>query len=311
MTREPKDPAPNIVLSLAIAVQDASANLPEILDALPPTRGVEILICHTPDDPLSATVTQLLGSRADLRVVLGLPGALIPEMWREGFLAATGTWVATLTAHCPPNADWLLRALDLVSREATEHHAAFGGAIIADPSADRVALAVHLLRYANAGPARARQHVDDLSADNALYRRAAVMECTDLLPEGFWEPNYHRRFLSRGLVMENIPDLIVVHRNRYSAAEFRQQRRQHGRVFGRHRSEGQPRWAQWAMFLASPAALPVFAFKQTRKVLSIPTLRSALPWAAVPFYGFIASWCLGEIYGYADALRGPSGGDRQ
>lgn len=311
MNQAANSPAPDIGLSLAIAVQGAQANLPEILDALPPTPGVEILICHTPDDPLPAALTPLLDCRADLRAIACTPKALIPEMWRDGFLAARGTWVATLTAHCPPEPDWLARALALVSQEATGHHAAFGGAIIADPAADRVARAVHLLRYADAGPSRARQQVHDLSADNALYRRTAVMACTDLLPDGFWEPNYHRKFLTRGLVMENIPDLVVMHRNRYSAAEFRQQRRWHGRVFGRHRSQGRPRWAQWVMLLTSPAAFPVFALKQTRKVLSRPALRSELPQAAVPFYGFMASWCLGEARGYADALRGPSGGDRQ
>ena len=296
MNRVANRDASDIVLSISIAVQGAQSNLPDILNALPPTSGVEILICHAPDDPLPAQITQLLRSRADLR---------------DGFLAARGEWVATLTAHCPPDVDWLSRALMLVKSEATEHHAAFGGVIIADPSADRVARAVHLLRYAGAGPGRAREQVYDLSADNAIYRHKAVMQCTDLLPDGFWEPSYHRRFFLSGMMMENIPDLIAIHRNRYSAAQFRLQRRRHGRVFGRHRSEVRPRWAQWAMLLVSPAAFPVFAFKQTRKVLLCPMLRSALPQAVAPFYGFMASWCLGEVCGYADALRRPSVGERR
>lgn len=311
MTCPAHTPTPHIGLSLAIAVQGGQANLQEILDALPPTPGVEILICHTSDDHLPATLTTLLDTRPDLRSVTGPSEALIPEMWRDGFLVARGTWVATLTAHCPPRSDWLPRALALVNREATGQHAAFGGAIIAEPAANKVTQAIHLLRYADAGPGPARRQVHDLSADNALYRRAAVMDCVDLLPDGFWEPSYHRRFLARGLVMEMIPDLVVVHRNRYSAADFRRQRRRHGRVFGRHRSQGRPRWVQWVMLLTSPAAFPVFAFKQTRKLLSRPALRSELPQAAVPFYGFMASWCLGETWGYADALRAPSGGDIQ
>jgi len=300
----------DIELSLAIAVQGAQANLSDILAALPLTPGVEILICHAANDPLPAALAPLLDARADLRCVVGTPEALIPEMWRDGFVAARGAWVATLTAHCPPGPDWLPRALALVRKEATEQHAAFGGAIVAGPAADRVTRAIQLLRYADAGPGRARRQVQDLSADNALYRRIAVMECADLLPDGFWEPNYHRRFVARGLVMETIPDLVVMHRNRYSAADFRQQRRRHGRVFGRHRSEGRPRPVQWAMLLASPAAFPVFAFKQTRKVLLRPTLRSELPQVALSLYGFMASWCWGEARGYADALRAPARGDK-
>lgn len=298
----------DIALSLAIAVQGAQANLSDILETLPQTPGVEILICHASDDPLPAALAPILTGRADLHSVVGAPGALIPELWRDGFVVARGEWVATLTAHCPPGPDWLSRALDLVSREATGQHAAFGGVIVAGPGADRVTRAIQLLRYADADPGGARRQVQDLSADNALYHRAAVLDCADLLPDGFWEPAYHRRFLARGLVMEMVPNLVVMHRNRYSAAKFRWQRRCHGRVFGRHRSEGQPRWAQWAMLLASPAAFPVFALKQTRKVLSRPALRSELPRVALSFYSFMASWCWGEACGYADALRARSGG---
>ena len=300
----------DIRLSLAVAVQGAQANLPDILAALPQAPGVEILICHAADDPLPAALDAQLAARADLRLVPGGPGALIPELWRDGFVAARGAWVATLTAHCPPGPGWLSRALDLLGDDAaTARHAAFGGAIVAGPGADRVTRAIQLLRYADAGPGGVRRQVHDLSADNALYRRDAVMDCADLLPDGFWEPAYHRRFRARGLVMEMIPDLVVTHRNRYSAAEFRRQRWRHGRVFGRHRSEGRSRPVQWAMLLASPAAFPVFAVKQTRKVLSRPALRAELPRVAWPFYGFVASWCWGEARGYADALRAPSGGN--
>jgi len=297
-----------IALSIVVAVQGAQDNLPAILSALPATPGVEVLICHADDEPVAA---HLLDSRPDLRVVPGRAGALIPEMWRDGFVAAQGAWVATLTAHCPPSPGWLSRALDLTTTEATQDHAAFGGAIVAEKHPDRVSRAIHLLRYADADRVHARRRVSDLSADNALYRRSEVMKCADLLPDGFWEPGYHARFVAAGLTLEVIPDLIVTHCNRYTAAEFRTQRRRHGRVFGRHRSEYRPKLARWAMFLLSPAAFPVFAFKQTRKVLSRPPLRVGFLASALPFYGFIASWCLGEARGYADALRGPSSGSKR
>lgn len=298
----------SIALSIAVAVQGAQDNLPSILAALPAASGVEILICHANDEPIAA---HLLKARPDIRVVAGRAGALIPEMWRDGFVAAQGTWVATLTAHCPPASDWLSRALALTTIEATQNHAAFGGPIVGGPQSDPVTRAIHLLRYADADRINARREVSDLSADNALYRRREVMRCADLLPDGFWEPGYHARFVAAGLTLEVIPDLIVTHCNRYTAAEFRAQRRKHGRVFGRHRSEPKPKAARWAMFLLSPAAFPVFAFKQTRKVLSRPPLRVGFLPAALPFFGFIGSWCLGEARGYADALRGRSSGAEQ
>jgi hypothetical protein len=293
------------MLSLAIAVQGAQANLPGILGALPadPAGRLEILLCLAEDDPPPAS----LPARPDLRVIRGRVDALIPELWRDGFVAARGEWVATLTAHCPPRPGWLAGALSLVAA-ADARAAAFGGAILAVDGSDRVARAIHLLRYADAGPVAERRAVDDISADNAVYRRAAVLDCADLLAEGFWEPNYHRRFRAAGLTLEVVPGLEVLHRNLYSARAFMRQRRRHGRVFGRHRSEARPALARAAMLAASPAAFPIFALKQTRKILSRPELRMGSRGSLGFFYLFLANWCLGEIAGYADALAGRTGG---
>ncbi len=288
------------VLSLAIAVGGAGANLAAILEALPEDPRVEILLCHGAGEPLPFALPP------HARAVAGRPDALIPELWRDGFRAARGTWVATLTAHCPPAPGWLACALGLVAA-ATGRHVAFGGAILPGPEADRLTRAIHALRYANAGAEGGRREVWDLSADNAIYRRGSVLACEDLLPDGFWEPNYHRRFLSDGLVMELVPELAVIHRNRYSAAAFREQRRRHGRVFGRHRSEGRLWPARLGMLLASPAAFPIFALKQMRKIRARPDLRALLEGAEGPFLGFMAAWCLGEAQGYADALLGRRG----
>jgi hypothetical protein len=288
-------------LSLVLAVQGGQENLDEILAALPPRPGaVEILLCHAADDPLPPGLT----GRTDLRIVTGAADALIPELWRDGIRAARGAWLATLTAHCPPAPDWLDRALDLTGA-APADRAAIGGPVLMPAGADRVARAVHLLRYAGAAPPPAPRPVTDLSADNALYRRGPVLDCADLLEEGFWEPAFHRRFLARGLNLELRPDLAVLHRNRYSARGFLRQRRRHGRVFGRHRAAAARPAARVAMLLAAPAAFPVFALKQTRRILARPALRADLPGAAGWLYLFMAGWCWGEAQGYADAVFAP------
>lgn len=293
--------ARRIELSVVVALHGAQANIPEILAALPLDQdgAAEILLCRALDDPQPTEWPV----RPDMRIVDGRPGSLIPELWRDGFREARGEWVATLTAHCPPTADWLARALALIREDATERHAAFGGAIVADGASDRVTRAIQVLRYADAGAIARRQKVQDLSADNAIYRRASVLACADLMADGFWEPNYHRRFLENGQKLELIPDLVVVHRNRYSAREFMRQRRLHGRVFGRHRGEAGSLLWNWVMFIASPAAFAVFATKQSRKILSRPELRAQLRGSVALYYLFMAYWCLGEIAGYFDALR--------
>ena len=288
-------------LSLALALGGAGANLPAILAALPEGGAFEILLCHAADDPPPP-----LPARPDLRLVGGAPGALIPELWRDGILAARGPFVATLTAHCPPRPGWIDRALTLTDGP----HVAYGGLIALAPGADRVARAIHLLRYAGAAVAAEPRLVRDLSADNALYRRDAILLCPDLLAEGFWEPGFHARFLARGETMELRPDLVVEHRNRYSARAFLDQRRRHGRVFGRHRARAAPLAARALMLLASPAALPVFAAKRTGRILREPALRAGLADAAPWLYPFMAAWCWGEAQGYADALKAGSGDRR-
>ncbi len=295
------------LLSLVIAVQGAQANLADTLAALPPDPdgAVEVLICHAADDPVPMDGTP----RSDLRRIAGDNGALIPELWRDGILAARGDWVATLTLHCPPRGDWLARALHLIRTEAGPQHAGFGGAILRGPDPDRTTRAIHLLRYADAdvGPGAGRRAVTDVSADNALYRRAPVLACADLLPDGFWEPAYHQRFAEAGLILELVPDLVAVHRNRYSVRGFARQRRRHGRVFGRHRVAAATLGWRALMVAASPATVLVFAAKQTRKILARPTLRTDFPSAALLLYLFMLNWCLGEAAGYTDALLGRSG----
>ena len=69
------------------------------------------------------------------------------------------------------------------------------------------------------------------------------------------------------------------------------------------------RWNGFAgslLFAALVAgAFPVFALKQTRRILARPALRADLPGAAGWLYLFMAGWCWGEAQGYADAVFAP------
>ena len=100
-------------LSVVIAVQHAQDNLPVIMEHLSPLRhaDVEFLVCHTQADPNTST---LLPKATNVRTLCGDRDNLIPHLWRDGIIAAQGTYVATLTAHCVPAPDWLtcLRRLD-------------------------------------------------------------------------------------------------------------------------------------------------------------------------------------------------------
>ena len=304
-------------ISVVVAVQFAQANLPAILAALGPGMAAgraEVLVCHAADDPVDLGPVDL-GPQTGLRVLTGEVGALIPELWRDGILAAGSAVVATLTAHCLPEADWLDVAcgLDMAGPDRTGL-AGIGGLIVSDPDSDApgsdapgsdpAGAAIHLLRYHAYATAQAPRAEKEIAADNALYLRAEILACDDLLPGGFWEPAFHARFRLRGLGLELHPALVVSHANRYTPGQFMRQRRRHGYHFGLSRALAAPPARRWLMLLTSPAAFPVFAIKLTRSVRRDPVLRRGWLRAAPWLYLFMANWCWGEMRGYAAAVAG-------
>ena len=186
--------ADRVVLSVVIAVQHAQANLPDVVAALDPGAhpSVEFLFAHTPSDP---DTPKLVPGRANVRVLTAGRGDLIPHLWRDGIRAARGARVATTTAGCVAAADWVARLL------ATDLSgcAGVGGTIANDPAADAVSSAVYLLRYAAYAPPRSPGEVDEIAADNALYRREEILREAVLLDDGFWAPAFHARVRARGL----------------------------------------------------------------------------------------------------------------
>lgn len=289
-------------ISVIVAVQFAQANLPALVAALGPGLAdgrAEVLICHAADDPVDLGALDL-APQPGLRLLTGAADALIPDLWRDGILAARAGIVATLSAHCLPDADWLDVAcgLDMTGL------AGIGGLIVNDPASDAAGTAIHLLRYHAFATAKAPREVAEIAADNALYRRDEILACADLLPGGFWEPAFHARFRRKGFGLELHPALVVRHLNRYRPGQFMRQRRVHGYHFGLHRALSAAPARRWLMLATSPAAFPVFAAKLTRSVLRDPGLRRGW-WRAAPWlYLYMANWCWGEMRGYAAAVAG-------
>lgn len=280
-------------ISVVIAVQESVENLVDIIHRLEPevSDTTEILICGERSE-----LTNAPPERQGLRHVEGRDDAAIPELWRDGILAATGEGVALLTAHCVPSTGWLsrLRELDL-SRTA-----GYGGRIEEPAGSSCSSRAIHRLRYASAASAETGE-VADIAADNAYYCRADILRCDDLLAEGFWEPAYHARFRERGKRLVHLGDLVVFHVNQYSPGAFMRQRFRHGFNFGHHRAEAVPPPMRWIMVAASPLAFVIHGAKNLRKVAKSPALRRgffpALPWYLL----YLASWSTGEAAGYLSA----------
>ena len=286
-------------LSIVIAVQKAEANLPAIREALRTHDNpqVEFIFAHAQ----SAESAQHQGSgAANVFDLFGGDKALIPDLWRDGIRAAAGAWVATTTAHCVPAPDWVARLQNCAVGPA----AAIGGVFANDAQARPADWAIFLLRYAAFASPQNPRPVNDVAADNALYRRDLVLREEDLLRDGFWEPSFHARFRAQGHRLRLEPTLLVTHRNRYRALEFFGQRIAHGRRFGRDRATLLAWPRRFVMLIASPVLPLLFLRKVRRNALGHPICAPQFAPASGWLLFFLSGWGWGEGLGYLDALRG-------
>jgi hypothetical protein len=286
-----------IKLSIVVAVQHAQDNIPDIMRALRPASHpeVEFLFCHTLADP---DVPALIGNQGNARALCSPSGSLIPHLWRDGILAARGSFVATTTAHCIPTRGWVARLLG-----SNLENAALGGTIANDAKADVKARAIYLLRYAAYAPPEVKRKVQDLAADNAVYSRSDLLRHQDLLQRGFWEPSFHSRFCAEGIHLELDPSLQVVHRNRYSARQFIAQRLAHGREFGLTRARARPALKRVLLVLLAPGAFLVLLGRILLIARRKPDLRNQIATAGLWLAVFTLAWVAGEASGYCTNLR--------
>lgn len=284
--------------TVVVAIEDSAANLPAILEALRPGTHpeCEFLFFATEE----AVLLGLPANLSNLRGMRCATGARIPEMWRDGMVAARSEWVALLTAHVVPAPSWLPALFEAVPQGDV---AGVGGYFSNDPRATPFDWAIYLLRYAAFSRPVSRD-VTHIAADNAVYLRSEVLACTDLLADGFWEVEYHVRFLAKGLRLRLSADLQVVHVNRYTRGGFAAQRREHGFAFGRDRARrlGFARLVLQA--LAAPLVPAVLYAKVLARVHRHGWL-AATPIAAYAWlFYFVMHWAWGEARGvFHESIR--------
>jgi hypothetical protein len=284
-------------LSVVIAVQMAQQNLPEIMRRLACERHpeVEFLVCHTDADP---DVPRLLERGENIRVLPGAPGSLIPHLWRDGILAARNATVAVTTAHCIPDEEWLQCLLGADLRDVV----GIGGVFENHPKSDAKGWAIFLQRYASFAPPQHARRIDEIAADNAVYRRTDVLQHRDLLQHGFWEPSFHARFRAAGLYLALEPRLRVIHHNRYGARQFFGQRFAHGREFGLARAARLPMFKRFLLLALSPLLPLVFLRKIVAAAIRLPRYRWQTPLALPWLLFFLFGWGLGEARGYLESI---------
>lgn len=285
-------PEPNVSIVVG------SAAPPEALDAclaaLESQRdSAEVLVCEARE---SAIELRERYPWASFRVV---PGALVPELWRDGIDQASGRIVALTIAQMIPAPDWVGSIV-----EQHRRYDVVGGAIDPGPNLRVADWAEYFCRYARDMRPFAGHACLDLPGDNAAYKRELLEERRDLYRDGFWEPVVHRSLAAAGVELWHAPELVVNQGRSAGIAAFVRQRWRHGRAHGGQQGLGRRRRANLVRALGAPLVPAVLTLRTLREVRqrrrALGPLLAALPLIVT----FNVVWAAGEALGYLDAIRG-------
>jgi hypothetical protein len=279
-------PGPAPALGEAItALRDACAGIP-----------TELLIMSAADAPADH------GANAGfvlVRVERRSPGTLTPVLWGDGARLARANVVAFTTDHMRVGNGWARALLGAIRGQT----AGAAGPITLAPDAGAATAAAYFLRFSAFAPTTATTAftLHDIPGDNAAYSRAAIAAHADLLAEGFWEVEFHRRFARDGLVLQMVPSAQAELAGPVPFGAMLAQRFRHGAEFGatrvHRRGESRAR-----LLLAAPVVPAVLLARTARRAMSAPRNRAAFV-GSLPLLGVLAAaWAAGEAAG---ALRGP------
>jgi hypothetical protein len=250
-------------ISVILAESAAHAGLEPALSAIERScagLAAEVLVVRPagrPPLPHSAGVTY--------REVIAEPDQLVPERWGLGVRHATAPVFACLSTEFEVHPEWATTLLDALA----DGSVGAAGAIDLAAGSGMTATAVYLVRFSvffapRDPPVREVGHIP---GDGAAYRRAPVAALPELLATGFWEIEFHRRFLADGLRLRSISkSLITFHptNNLRSAAVLRSR---HGFEYGITRVQ-QHHHSPWSLIAAAPLVPFVLVARIIRKTLS-------------------------------------------
>lgn len=246
--------------------------------------------------PFSAHTSTLVAPRA----------ALTPVMWGIGLGAARGRVVAFTTTHMRVSATWARALIDEINRGVDAGVIGAGGPIAlgTDASAPEADAAV-LVRFSAFLPGRWTRvtTTGDIPGDNAAYLRAHLVEHEDLLRDGFWEVEFHRRFARAGKQLLMVPAALATAADAVDVRTLRAQRYAHATSFGMSRVS---RHGQSALrlLLSAPLVPMVLLWRIVRRARAAGVERARLRRALPAVLRLTTAWAAGEAVGAYRAATG-------
>jgi hypothetical protein len=210
--------------------------------------------------------------------------------------------VALTTAHFTPAADWVPV---IRSSHARLESPAIGGPIEPPRDGGPVDWATYFLRYSAYVPCDREESRPDLAGDNASYKRSAILAQADLLRDGFWEEEFHRRLLCAGDTLTFVPRMRVRQAASFGFRRFLRQRFEHGRRFGsRAPPRARPRGTR-AFYVAASPLIPASSWPRWPRAWCATALHLGRFIALPVLACFVLAWAAGEAAGYLAAGRAP------
>jgi hypothetical protein len=282
-------------VSIVVGSNGAPGAVERCLSALAPQAtgtGVEVIVCEPEASP-AALRERFAFARFHER-----PGALVPELWRDGIDLAAGSLVALTISPMLPRGDWIETIRDRLLQVD-----AVGGAVEPGDGLRAVDRAEYFCRYASDMLPFVAHPSLDLPGDNAAYRRDTLLRIRESWADGFWEPDVHRAIQAAGGTLLHDPALVVRQGRSAGFAAFVRQRLVHGRAYGRQRGiQFGPTRNAAGIVLALVVPLVLLA-RQAGCVLSRRRHRGAFLMSFPALVVFDGAWAIGEAVGHLDILR--------
>jgi hypothetical protein len=287
---------------LSVVVPSVSG-WPDLRDCVAALEGqrdvtVEVVVVDRLGEPLRGALRREF-PRA--RLVKAPAATSIPALRRLGFGAARGDVVGVIEDHVLVPADWAARML-AAHRDGAM---AVGGAVANGATERLVDWAAFLCEYAPclapvAGP------TERLPGNNVTYRRALLERFADRVGEDRWEDHLHSALRAAGIVLVSRPEIVVLHRQRTTAARYARQRYLYSRSYAGQTVAGRGALRRAARGLAALGLPPVLFVRIVRAVWASGRHRRELLATLPLLAAFVTVWAAGEAagawFGPGDAL---------
>jgi hypothetical protein len=282
----------DLSVSVVVGSNGAAGSVEACLLALEAQRdGAEVIVAEPEPSP------ERVRERFPWARFETSPGALVPELWRDGIDRSSGEIVALTISPMQPAPDWLETVRARLGEDVV-----VAGAIEAGPGLRLVDWAEYFCRYARDMRPFPRHECAEIPGDNCAYRRELLDGTRDLYRAGFWEPEVNRALAAEGAKLWHDPTLVVRQGRSAGFTAFVRQRWVHGRAYGRQRGVRFSRGRRLAGVALAAAVPAILAFRTGREVFARQRCRWRFVFALPLLVVFDVAWAAGEARGYLDVL---------